>query len=127
MSKFSSEILCSILDQYKFENFKDMRKILLICKLFYFHTQKLFVKIIVKRDEFNKNTGVTLIYEDKKFTKEIKISELRYYNVRSILYNWKALDLTKRSLGNGYYKYFCINEMHYIVYKNLLYQRYFKF
>ena len=122
MSKFSNEILYMILDNYEFKNFKDMRKMSLICKLFYVYIQKIIVKVIIKYDKYN-NTGFLLIYNDK----EVKISESRYYNIQSIFYNWRALHLTKISLDNAYYKSYSIDEIHYVVCKNCYYQKYFKF
>jgi len=129
MSKFSNEILCVILDHYEFESFQDMRKISLICKLFYAHMQRIVMKVIIKYDEFKTPMRFTLNYEDKKIgiSKEIKISELRYSNIKSIFYNWRALHVVKTSLGSSYYRYFNLIEMHYIVHRNLFYKRYFKF
>ena len=132
--KFSNEIFFMILDYYEFESFQDMKKILLISKLFYEYMKKNIIKVIVMLQNDNIDTVhgqsniFTLKYEDKKLrlSRKIKISRMRYVNMITIFFKWNVMKISNMSQGD-YYNYFYLEEFHYIMHRNLFYQSYFKF
>src|SRR5271170_6439631 len=89
--KFSNEIFFMILDYYEFESFQDMKKILLISKLFYEYMKKNIIKVIVmlQNNKVHEERNIfTLKYKDEKFqlSRKTKISQMHYNYMINIFF-----------------------------------------
>lgn len=128
MAIFSPEIFLEILSYYEFNDFKELRKISMINRLFYRLVQMLVFRFtIISENNLCHNPTPQIKYKLARNGTEILLTEQRYINIESIYYNWKSLEHTKTSYGNGYYKAFKIIEHEYILPKNIFYNKYFKY
>ncbi|CAG8747764.1 14296_t:CDS:1 [Cetraspora pellucida] len=130
--KFSTEIYCIILENYDFDdnfnNFKEIRKLSSVCKLFNDIIEKLLIKVyLIDEDNMKYNPEPTHTYFFIENNTKNKISYKRFKNIRSIYYSWQSLQTQKISYGSSFYKARSRFTIEYIIPKNIFYERYYKF